>query len=140
MDVDITQTGMFNLSGETSIPAGQLAAIVDLFGATSIAEDALTAFNCFAATLAVFMILFDSRRRRGTWKIGLSSRIPLGLAAAISISHIIFIVKEFVGLNSFEDIDPPKDERLACGVLNEFGYWGESSLFRANWQLYGYPL
>ena len=138
MSVIITQTGTFNLSGETSITPDLLNDITDLFGGTSIAEDALTGFNCFTSILAIALILFDNRRRHKIWKIAPSNRIPLGLALVICISHIIFIMKEYIGLESFEDFNPPENERLACKVLNELGFLCRPPLLHTDDKQYGF--
>lgn len=118
-----TQIGVFPTNNTTPIGPDFAKDIKDLFGATSIASIALTVLNFVVAVAAIILILIDNRTRHKTWKIAPSNRIPLGIATAISISHVFFIVKAFVGLASFHTFDPPEDKKFACRISNELGFW-----------------
>lgn len=98
--------------------------IQELFGGTSIASIALTVFNFVAGLVVILLILFDNRRKHKTWKIAPSNRIPLAIAIAICISHVFLMSKAFIGLGAFHTFDPPPNEKLACRVFNELGFWG----------------
>ena len=118
---------MFNMT--ESVPSIDFPNMIkNLFGGTSIASITLTVINFLAALAAIILILVDNRRVHKTWKIAPSLRIPLSLAVAICISHVFFMTKAFIGLGAFHMPNPPKNERVACQIFNELGFWGLLSL------------
>jgi formate hydrogenlyase subunit 3/multisubunit Na+/H+ antiporter MnhD subunit len=119
MSVVITNDGAIKVTGQTSMQM-----LSDLIGDMSIASIALTIFNFLTAGLTILLILVDNRRIYKTWKLAPSIRIPLGLSIAICVSHVVFILKAFIGLAVFRTFNPPSDEKLPCKILNELGFWG----------------
>ena len=121
-------TGTFNLTDNSTLTPDFANAVSDIFGSTSIAVIALTVVNFFAAFLSILLIVDDNHSAHKTWYITPSRRIPLALALAIMLSHLIFILKAFNGLTAFATSNPPKMKTLACRVLNELGFWGLTRL------------
>lgn len=124
-------TGNLNLTGTTPLTPDAISQLTDIFGTTSIAVIALTVFNFFTAILSLGLIAFDNHRKHKTWKVAPSYRIPLSLSIAITLGHLVFIIKAFNGLPVVQMDDASKGKKLLCKVLNELGFWGVHSL-RAN--------
>lgn len=117
-------TGNLNLTGTTPLTPDVISQLTDVFGTTSIAVIALTAFNFFTAILTLGLVVSDNRRKHKTWKVAPSYRIPLSLSIAIALGHLVFIIKAFNGLPIVQMDDASKDKKTWCKVLNELGFWG----------------
>src|SRR5579862_4027924 len=99
MSDSISQSDNFNGSNNSASSSNFAEAIVsDAFGSKSVAIIALIVVNFFAAILAIIVIVSDNRRVHRTWAVTPSRRIPLSLAFAVTLSHVVFILKAFNGL------------------------------------------
>src|SRR5579859_4663446 len=117
--------GTFNISDPDPQSSNAFQDITAVFSATSLVVIGFTVINTLAAFLALVLIMVDNRRAHKTWRISPSNRIPLSLAVAITISHVLFVAKACNGLETFQTADPPKGRKLACKVFNELGFWGK---------------